>query len=448
MALQQRQPVFTRRLFIPEVTPGSDTGITTAYVMWQAGKPGFMHNQPVLVVPNYTGDRQTVGKVWGMRRAEGADSLNFDFLFNARIDKVFFGSGNYSRPGGGATTLHRMSYSAGSLNGPGTSQLEDQFLEATAKYVRNRFIMVDSLGFKSDYQGGVKRSISFKGIGEQPQLTSITSAPTSATVTDDSLSQNPTDCFNGLFFVNALAAVPEDFSINLGNGISVTPVGYNNGAGGSVIFDKLAGPGSLKLMMVLGGTNPESELTFYNWANARTVIPLEVWHFDKPTGGAWTKYSRYRYAVVFEEKPPTSAGGEKDLYTEQNFEPWPNYSWSGDIVAPAPGPYTLPATPNLGVKVDGGSTITVALTAGSQTAAQIATALNASGPFTAVAVADSPAGTLRITSKTTGTTSSIQIDGAVANTAHTAIGFNTVAQAGFTNCSVIHDYLNGVGSNL
>src|SRR5436309_4086863 len=105
--LQQRQPTFSRRLVAFEVTPGVDTGITNAYVMWQAGRPGMMHNQPQAVVPNYTGDRSPHGKVWGLRKTDGADQLNFDFTFNARLDKSFFGPANYTRPGGGFTALHR-----------------------------------------------------------------------------------------------------------------------------------------------------------------------------------------------------------------------------------------------------------------------------------------------------------------------------------------------------
>src|SRR5436305_6424742 len=124
-----------------------------------------------------------------------------------------------------------------------------------------------------------------------------------------------------------------------------------------------------------------------------------------------------RYAVVFEEQPPVSGGGT-DLYTEQKFDLWPVYNWPADIVAPTPGPYVLPASCHLGFKFQGGATVdnTLGIT-GSQTGDAIAAVLNALPGFNTVGIADATGVALRIKSLDTTSASSVQVDGAVTNSA-------------------------------
>jgi hypothetical protein len=428
-----------------EVSGGSDSGITAAYLVPMAAQLGFAAQQAAIPIPLFTGDRTMDAQTWGDITASGAADINFDFLFGGRIKKWFFGGGNYSRPGGGVTTLHRYTNSAGSVASPSYIQIENQFTEATPQYFRHRGVRLDTIMFKQNLKGAVTYQVGGIGIGDV-QKTSLVPSPVAA-FTNDGPFLVP-NYYNGLCFLNKLQAQPLTFDLTLSNNCERQEASFLAGLAAAINFGKMSGKGNVSLIFGKDGSAPESNLTFYTWAENQTPIPIEWWIFDAPTSGAWTKYLRVRAWVNFLKKTP-GAAGDKGRTTDQQFviASSPSSSWPGEIIAPAPGPYTLPATPNLGPKIDGAGTITVPLTAGSQTAAQIATALNASGPFTAVAVADAIAGALRIYSKSTGAASSVQIDGTVANSAHTAIGFHTVSQSGYANTAVMADLLNAQGSN-
>jgi len=439
-----RQGPLTAVTVSEEVTPGVDTAITASFLAPLNAKSAVKATQSPIEIPLFTGDRTMNASTWGDIMAGGALPLDFDFLFSGRILTYFFGRGNYTRPGGGSTKLHRWTNSSGSTATPSYVQVENQFSQATAQYIRHRGVRVDSLAFKQNLKGAVTYQAQMMGVGDI-QTTSL--VPTTvASVTNDGPFLVP-NYYNGLCFINGVLCNPIDFGLTLSNNLSRADAAFLAGQAANINFGKMSGKGNLALLFATDGALAESNLTFFSYAKNQTPIKVEWWIFDAPTAGAWTKYFRIRAWVNFFLDSETAGGAEQRSTNQQYMiASSPSCVWSGEIIAPAPGPYTLPATPNLGVKVDGGGTVTTALTAGSQTATQIATALNAAGPFTAVATADVVAGALRIVSKTTGAASSVQIDGAVANTAHTAIGFNTVSQVGYAATSVIGDLLGSLGA--
>ena len=78
-----------------------------------------------------------------------------------------------------------------------------------------------------------------------------------------------------------------------------------------------------------------------------------------------------------------------------------NATRAATLTTPGIGPWTVPATPTFGVSLTGASFTAVTLTAGSQTASQVATAINTAMAATvATVLAD---GRLRLTSTTTPT---------------------------------------------
>src|SRR5260370_19579087 len=206
----QRQGTLSGRAIAEEGTFDSDTGITTSFLRPLAAEATFIAEQELLEIDLYTGDRTPNQMLWGMINAKGQIRVNFDFLTAGRDIKIFFGGGNYSRPGAGATTLHRFTNSAGSTTGPGSCQVEGQFTESTSQYQRHRGVRYDGLSWKQDLKGAVKYGITPMGIGDLV-LTTLVASPTNDGFT-------AADYFIGVAFVNGiqLAGFP-DFSLDLTN---------------------------------------------------------------------------------------------------------------------------------------------------------------------------------------------------------------------------------------
>jgi hypothetical protein len=445
-----RQGTLSAVLVAEDTSPLSptDAGVTAAYLAPLNAKSQFKATQSPIEIPLFTGDRTTNASTWGDIMAGGALPLDWDFLFSGRIATFFFGRGNYTRPGGGTTKLHRWTNSSGSTATPAYVQIENQFKQATAQYFRHRGVRLDTMAFKQNLKGAVTYQVTGMGVGDI-QTTSLVPSPVAA-VTNDGPFLIP-NYYNGLCYVNGVLCNPKDFGLTLSNNLSRSEAAFLAGQAANINFGKMSGKGNLALMFATDGSLQESNLTFYNYAKNQTPIKIEWWIFDAPTAGAWTKYFRIRAWVNFFLDTET-AGGAEERQTNMQYmiASSPSCVWPGEIIAAAPGPYTLPASAALGFKPDGGGTVTTVLgITGSQTAAAIAAALNAdtgAGHFFEKMTADVVAGALRVVSNTTGAASSVQVDGAVANTAHTAIGFNTVSQVGYAATSLIADELNGLTS--
>jgi hypothetical protein len=437
-------------------TAGADTGITNLYKLNLSGESSFVNSQAVIEVPTYTGDRTMNPSVSGMITASGAIPQNLEFSGFLRQLIPFMGRSTYSRPGAGTTKLHRTANSQGSTAGPGSVQIESVFTSPAGAtvYIRNRYVRPDGFHFKMNLQGGVTYTFDYIGTGDV-QTTSLTASPTSASLVEAVIAA--TNYFNGVAYINPSGSTPTvlgsmtDYSIDVSNRNTRMDVAFNAGKAGAINADKMMGAGNLGLMFAADGSGPESGLTFYNYGRNQLVVLLDCMWFNAVTT-AWNSYVRMRCWVKFEAKGPVPGGGTGRT-TNQRYNVVNDAAsvFPAEIMAALPGPYTLPATPNLGFKHNGGSTNTIALTAGSQTAAQIATALNLDSTFTAAAVAYDRANALYIVSKTqpvTGTPGTIQVDGAVANTAHTAIGLHTVAQTGLIGTPIVIEVLNTTGSDF
>lgn len=105
-----------------------------------------------------------------------------------------------------------------------------------------------------------------------------------------------------------------------------------------------------------------------------------------------------------------------------------NLTRAATLTTPAAGPWVIPATPTLGISLTGAASYTaVTLTAGSRSASQIATEINATGGLAGVASALSD-GRLRLTSPTTptgpDTVSVVALEADGANGCNSVLGFD------------------------
>jgi len=110
-----------------------------------------------------------------------------------------------------------------------------------------------------------------------------------------------------------------------------------------------------------------------------------------------------------------------------------------DVIATNNEPYTITtgAEDMISVSIDGGDAQEITLTSGTQTAAQLATTINAS--LIGAVAKDDGSGALQIVSNTSGSESSVEYN-AISNNAYTVLGITVGAQSG---TSTITDGTNG-----
>ncbi len=432
-----------------------DFGITAAYQVPMNAASTFIASQADIDIPLYTGDRTMDAHTWGEILAAGGLPIDFDFLFFGRLFNWFMGRGNYTQPSGSSKPHHRWTNSAGSSAAPAYVQIENHFGPSTDDFVRHVHVRVDTLPFKQNLKGAVVVTPTFMGVGNV-RTTSLMPSPV-ASLTNDGPFFVP-NYYSGMCILNSIPCNPTLFDFTPSNGCARTEAAYLNGEAAGVMYDKMSGKGNLELLFATPGALAESSLYFYNLAAAKIPVPFEWWIFDAATmtngvvTGGWTKYWRLRAWINLMKKTPVAAGKD-DRKTNQSFvvASSPSCVWPGELIAPLPGPYTLPASAALGFKPDAGGTITTALgITGVQQTSAIVTALNAdvgAGHFAEKLIADNIAGALRVSTKASGGAHSVQVDGTIPNTAHTAIGFNTVAQVGYDATPFMGDLLNGLGSS-
>src|SRR6478672_1278294 len=210
----------------PDSGTAVDTGITAAFKVPLSAKSTFAAKREAIPVPLFTGDRNADDSTGGNINATGPTPINFDFQFFGRLMTWFMGRSDYVRPGGGTTTLHRWTKGAGSVGIPSYVQIEMQYNDATAQYVRHRSVRFDKLPLTQNLKGAVVYQAQAVGTGDYVN-TSLIPSPVAA-LTDDGPFLIP-NYFNGFCFINGLSCNPTAFTVTPDNKCSRNDVSFLGG---------------------------------------------------------------------------------------------------------------------------------------------------------------------------------------------------------------------------
>lgn len=446
--VSQRIGPQSRTLLALESTRGVDTGITKMFVLPLRDKHSFVVSRPESAVPYFNGGMQGFGSASQLIGASGSLPLNLEFLTSPNFLKMVFGTGGYTHTALSSGTLHDfVPPVAPTPITPISGQIQDEFLEATIQYQRARYVMVKSLGLKYASGGAAPFDVSLVGSGDQV-FTDLAQAKT-----ENGLPGGGVSVFNGMARMAVAAMSPtwftlasvQNFDATLECGTTAEPVAFNDGIAGSVNLSTPMLTGNLQLMFAQDGSNPENNLNFLNYAINRNVMSFDCTYTDAPVNGGPnannfpTAWLRLQIASARFSQRGTTAGGRAGNFIAQAYQHVldPTYSKiAAEAFGTTAGPYTITTGVNdiFTVKIDGGANLTVTLSPGTRTAAQVVSDLNANGSFSAAAVADVFHGRVRVTSKQvslTGASSSVQFVTGVLHGCETTLGFVGTAMTGF-----------------
>lgn len=436
--LPQRQGVKSRQIFYPEPEGmvGQDPGAPVGYLMPLADEAGFGSDQGLIEAPVFKGNRDPYGVVSGNVNSAGENPYGLEFRTFPRIAKNFVGPDGYLRPGGGTTSLHRIFSPVDIDAEPGSCQLQDESLETPIQRIRNRGVRIGGINLNYANEGVARYGVNFMGIGDEVYT------DLAGTVNDEGYSA--VSYFNGYAKLNGyFLAGMTDFSISFDGGPSRQDAAFRDGIAAAINYGVINVTGRVGLMFSTNGLAPENNMNFYNMAVNQQDVPLEVAWSDKPKTLADSWCRVVLPAVRFSRRGfrPGGAAG-KVITQDYRIHGTSNNKIAADKFGTIRGPYNLSGTNNvLGVKIQGSATIPVTLPTGAAvTVDAIVTALNASGPFSAAATAENFMGRVMVRSKLAGATSSVQIDTAQANSAHTALGFDGILFVGRNTAWMIEVY--------
>lgn len=431
----------TRTIWYPEggSTPGADTGITVGYVVPLAGQNGVTDTQEPVRMPIGMGDGLSDSLVAGIIRAGGQMPLGLDFdFFGFPLAATYTGYGHVS-----GTLLHEFFEDVATAGArPQTFQLQDEYLESTAKYVRGKYNRVSELNCSGAEAGGAQVSVQVSGNGDIVETdlagTKTNYGFTAANYFDGYIKYKVSGTTYNLTGTTAVNA----FSSRLFRSVEVPPAFMNAGVGAHVTAGTLGAECQLGIPANVGGTGPTADLTLYSDAVNRRVVSIDFLLANGPLATC-TAYWRRQIiaALVFRQRPMPAPGTNGLMYNARleisrmaaaYMKAYAEYHSTNKTT------FNIGASTNkLAVKVDGGAAQVFTLTQGSaRTTDQLVTDCAA---LTGATV-DNFLGFLRFTSATAGSGGSIQIDTAQADSAHSVIGFDGTARAGRDNCQV-RDFL-------
>jgi hypothetical protein len=443
-AVPQRVGAYTRIVFYPETAYGADPGSPLGYVLPLAGESGFEITQPLVGVPVFKADRLPDENTYGDISAQGPIALNLDFMTLSRIFKELVGASGYSRPGGGSTSLHRF-IAPSDFTGPGSCQIQSEQKQATAQFDRARGCRIGAIALRSGAEAaGATVDVNFMGNGD------VVGTDLAGTVADEA--NNATSYFNGRIRLDDTLLVGlTNLTLNIDPMLSRQPAAFNDGIAAAINYGKFKISGSLGLIFGLDGSNPENNKTFYNKAVNQADVKLECIWTDLPVG-TQTMWHRFRTSQARFGRRSFKPGADGGLMITQDFDVRRGGNkFAAEAIGTTKDTFNIGAsTFNVGVKIDGGGTLTIALTQGAaRTADQVVADLNADGPFSAVALAVNFLDQILIRSKGTGGSStSVQLDAAQVNNAHTVLGFDGTSRSGLSGVAWVLETYNSITSNL
>lgn len=443
-AVPQRVGAYTRLLFYPETTYGADAGATLGYVLPLAGESGFEITQPLVGVPVFKADRLPDENTYGDISAQGAIPLNLDFKTSSRIFKELVGASGYTRPGGGATSHHRF-IAPSDFTAPGSCQIQMDQKQATAQFDRARGCRVGAIALRSGAEAaGATYDVNFMGNGD------VVQTDLAGTVADEA--NNATSYFNGRIWLDDTILVGmTNLVLNLDPQLSRQPAAFNDGIAAAINYGKFKISGSLGLIFGLDGAGPENNKTFYNKAVNQADVKLECAWTDLPVDSS-TAWIRFRTSQARFGRRNFKPGADGGLLINQDFDVRRGGNkFAAEAIGTIRGTFNIGATTDvLGVKIDGGATISVPLINGAaRTTDQIVADCNGFAGFNTVATAVNFLNRVLIRSKGTGgSTTSVQIDTGVIDTAHAVLGYDGTSRAGLSGVAWVLEAENGIGVNL
>jgi hypothetical protein len=426
--VQQRIGPFSGARWYPETSPGVDPGSPVGYLLPLRAASSFQVKQGTVSVPVFNESMLPYGRMYTGITGTGTLPLNLELLTIPYLLKAMFGVAGYVKTTLVTGALHDFFIPSGIVT-PLTGQIQQEFMEATAQYLRARYVRPN--GFKMAFaaSGPATMDWDFVGSGD--------SATTDLAGSKLNNGLAPINYFNGAAGINGINVVGmAGFSLNATAGVNATMTAFNGGVAGSVNPGTINTSGNAEITFATtAGGGVEADLTFYNYAANQQIIPLDCLWADKPLA-LMTSFMRVvQPSVMFDRASPV-AGGPNALTVNQPYNLINDVTASkiaADQFGTVLGPYNISGTNNqFKYNIDGTGAVVYALTTGAtRTVAQIVTELNADPTFSGKAVADAFGGYLRVTSKTKGTTSSVQMV-TVASDSNATLGFiPTTSVAGY-----------------
>lgn len=435
----QRLQRDTRTMWIPETDgPGVDPAAPVKYVVPLAGENGVTDTQDPARMAIGMGDGLADSKVAGLIRYGGALPMGLDYDFQGfPLAAMYTGYAHV-----GATKLHEFFEDAATAGArPQSFQLQDEYLEATAKYVRSKFGRLSELSCRGDAAGGAAVSANVTGNGD------VVETDVGGSVTDYGFeASNYFDgqikvTVGGTTFVLSGASAINAFMSRLVRPVSAEPAFFNEGKSSQVNIGVLDCITELGIPMLVGAAGPAGDLNLYSYGKNRNIVSIDFMLANGPLltcSGYWRR--QIVAALIWRARPRTAPGNGGLSYNataEIARMALSSMKAKAEYHSTIRGPYNIGATTKVvGAKIDGVAK-SVTLTEGAaRTTDQVVTDLMNDAAFAAVAVADNFLGYVRITTKTAGSAGSVQIDTGVASTAHAAFGFDNVVRAGRDKCQV------------
>lgn len=448
--MADRKGYGSRLIWYDESTWNDDTSITAGDIVPLADVSGYGGSSDPQEVPIFMGDGLLPYEVTqGLLMAGGSLPLNLEYLFIGKALKNFFTSTGYSRPGGGSNLEHQFVIPTSVGAEPGSFQLQSEFLETTAQYIRGKGNRLSGISWEGGAAGQPKLSLDVIGSG------TLVATDLAGTKTDNGFaSSNYTDG-RMIYTSGGVSTTSTDingFRCRFFNGAARREAFYNGGAAGAVNGFKINGDGEISFPMVTSGSGPALNLNFLNDAINNTEVDLDIIQANAPiAGGTATKFIRYQLqALRLIRMDPKPGGAAGILYTQQwRLRRSDNAKTAAEYMLPTAGTYAVTSGSNdvLSIKVDGGAAQDVTLTAGAaRTATQIVADIN--GLPLVGATADVYLGRyVRIVSATKGSTSSIQLVTGATHTGHALFGGDGTARAGRSSCPLLIRLFNSRASD-
>lgn len=429
--MAQRLGPLGEGLWIPETDGvGVDPASPVQYIMPLSAVDGFKTDQPRQAAKIYDGTREAKGSVKGMITAAGDLPVSLDFRFQGLPAMSFFGHDVYSRVG----SLHRWI----GVGTPESFQFQRKHQQSPALYNRNKALFLNQMKCDQQMSGQNMLTLSAMGFGREV----YTDVGGSTTSYRPFVAYN---YFDGSILKDGVSLLGVTaFNATDNNNMSRQDAAFLGGQAAGINAGIYDAQGDLGLIY-----DTDSGDTFYLQAINDTICSIVCLWANKPLSGGPTMFLRRIWPAVLFSRGSVPAGGDAGLMQTQHWVAQvPTADWPAEAFGTTIGPWTIPSSSNFGVKIDGGSTITVAIAAGSKTAAQIATLLNADSTFTAAAVASDFNGRLSVKSKSTvAGTSKVQYDTAVSGSIHALLGFTATIFSGYVAASQYTELYNDLAAD-
>jgi len=438
----------SRVILYPETTLGVDPGAPVGVVLpLNASTAGVSPTQARLDAPVWMGNRLPFSSILGMKTATGNYPVGLEFTAFGWLLKMFTGASVAPLQNTGGASGAYAHYFQMLGNDPLPFQLQHEYLEAGAStqfsgvpaIKRSRGVRGNGLKWAFSPSGPVVVGFDAMGTGDE--------VFTDLGGTKNDYGYAGKSYFNGMlvkktpaFPAGQILANVSGFNYAPSNNLSRVDVAFNDGLANDEIAGNTILSGDMTLLF-----RTDDDLQFYNEALNDNICSLVCLWADLPLDQC-VNFLEVTIPLVKFSRGAINVGGPSALSLMQTFRGEYDSTATGQcalapfvltkVMIPPTG-ITVPNPSNLGFKIDGGATVTKALTPGSNyTATQLLTDLSATGGITGCTIDGYPQkpsgayGHVRLRSNTKGTGGSIQCDTTVANSAHALFGFNNTVYTG------------------